>query len=153
MITGYLGILWHLLRKRKEMEVAMIVPELSRRRFVKSSALVLTLLLLFLVCVIPICIHNLFLGNTEDTIRIPAGNILYMIYWLQYAINFILYTAISANFRSAYRRFFSLFFPSCRRETSNVCHVFITQRCSSDAFVENQLVGPEGDSRETHKRY
>ncbi|XP_063586371.1 uncharacterized protein LOC134763761 [Penaeus indicus] len=152
MITGSLGILWHLQRKRKKMEVAMIVPELSRRRLVKSSALVLTLLLLFLICVIPICIHNLFLSNIDDNTRTYAGNILYMIYWLQYAVNFILYTAISANFRSAYRRFFSLFFPSCRRESRNVYNVFITQRCNSDASVQN-LVSPERDSKETHKRY
>lgn len=166
MVSGSIGILCHL-RKSVDSEAAMIVPESSKRRLVKSSVIVFTLMLLFLVCVIPICIHNVFLSDTVDSARVPTGIVLYMIYWLQYAVNFILYTVVSANFRSAYRRFFGLFLPACRspggrkvKHPSSIYHVPERIRYSKDStctpdddFADNQLPCHATDSRETHTRY
>ena len=73
----------------------------------KSAGLVLSLLLLFLLCVIPISVFNILqaleLNNKEYDV--PLGIALFMIYWVQYALNCILYAASNRNYRLAYKYF------------------------------------------------
>lgn len=78
-------------------------PLVLKRRVLRSSALVLTLMFLFLSCVTPICFYNINVNH-----NINVGLVVYMVYWIQYAVNFLVYTVSSANFRKAYRRFFEL---------------------------------------------
>ncbi|XP_042867384.1 galanin receptor type 1-like [Penaeus japonicus] len=161
MLIGCIGILYQLRRYTKEMEDINLTSSVSKQRLVRSSILVLTLLLLFLVCVVPICVHNLlpkdhFGLNTH----IPHGIVIYMIYWLQYAVNFILYNIMSANFRSAYRRFFGLVFPVCRSRinptrpgTSSVYSVTTTQTSLSRSLQENRFVRRQSGFQEMQTRY
>ncbi|XP_069980064.1 melatonin receptor type 1B-B-like [Penaeus vannamei] len=157
MFTGCVGLLYQLRKYTKEMENMKMVSNVSRKRLVKSSILVLSLLLLFLVCVVPICIHNLIPKDVvSPEVHIPAGLFLYKIYYLQYAINFMLYNIMSANFRSAYRRFFSLFFPSCCSpvgDSSTIYSVSASQSCRSDTQRETLSVCNQSDSIKTSTKF
>nr|XP_027212228.1 uncharacterized protein LOC113805440 [Penaeus vannamei] len=157
MFTGCVGLLYQLRKYTKEMENMKMVSNVSRKRLVKSSILVLSLLLLFLVCVVPICIHNLIPKDVvSPEVHIPAGLFLYKIYYLQYAINFMLYNIMSANFRSAYRRFFSLFFPSCCSPVGNsstIYSVSASQSCRSDTQRETLSVCNQSDSIKTSTKF
>lgn len=73
----------------------------------RSAALLLALLLLFLVCIIPICVYNVITLVT-DKIHVPLGIAIFMNYWIQYGINFLVYAASNANYRKAYKQFFKL---------------------------------------------
>nr|XP_027229068.1 galanin receptor type 1-like [Penaeus vannamei] len=155
MFTGSVGLLYQLRMYTKEMENMKMISNLPRKRLVKSSLLVLSLLLLFLVCVVPICIHNLILKDVvSPEVHIPAGLLLYKVYYLQYAINFILYNIMSANFRRAYRRFFSLFFPSCRSPVGGLSSIYsVTLSPHSDSQRKTQAVCIQRDSASMSKRF
>lgn len=77
------------------------------RNMMKTSALLLALLFLYLVCVIPICVYNVVsLVPKKGRPNVPLGIAIFMVYWIQYGVNFLVYAASNANYRKAYKQFF-----------------------------------------------
>nr|XP_045599598.1 protein trapped in endoderm-1-like isoform X2 [Procambarus clarkii] len=108
MLTGCCSIIVQVRRNTGKLLDAGMPQELvaSRcRNMVRSTALLLALLLLFLVCVIPICVYNVRTLITGD-VSVPLNVAIYMLYWVQYGVNFLVYAAVNSKFRTAYKQFF-----------------------------------------------
>ncbi|XP_037784545.1 protein trapped in endoderm-1-like [Penaeus monodon] len=134
MLTGCFSIicqLWMHMKKLKNAGMAKEITEKRCRDMFKSTVLVLSLLLLFLVCVIPICVYNIKLIMEEDLVSydVPLGIFIFMIYWIQYGVNYLVYAAINANYRKAYKQFVlavrNALFRS-RRPEVNEAKVYLT---------------------------
>ncbi|XP_063586369.1 melatonin receptor type 1B-like [Penaeus indicus] len=82
----------------------------------RTTKVIVRLLIVFLVCVIPICFYNVIFIKDDATLRetIPElGIVLYCIYFLQYCINNFIYVVCFEKFRCAYYQF--LCFILCRK--------------------------------------
>ncbi|XP_042218880.1 G-protein coupled receptor moody-like [Homarus americanus] len=77
----------------------------------RTTRVIVELLMVYLVCVIPICVYNISLGNKVNKHK-EVGIVLYCIYWLQYCINNFIYVVSNEKYRSAYCQFLS--FLLCR---------------------------------------
>ncbi|MPC29227.1 hypothetical protein E2C01_022449 [Portunus trituberculatus] len=75
------------------------------RNLARSTVLLLALLLLFLACVLPVCAYNLY-TLLSQTPSVHLNVAIYMIYWVQYGVNFCVYAAVNPKFRRAYRDLF-----------------------------------------------
>ncbi|XP_045602977.1 protein trapped in endoderm-1-like [Procambarus clarkii] len=110
MFTGSLSIIFQIWRNTRMLRAAGMPKELVQQRFcrmLRSTALLLALLLLYLVCVIPVCVYSVVSIVTDDK-HVPLGIAIFMNYWIQYGINFLVYAASNANYRKAYKQFFKL---------------------------------------------
>lgn len=76
----------------------------------KTTRLIMLLLTLYLVCVIPVCIYNVVIHESElgETKNQIIGIALYCLYWIQYAANNFIYVVSNEKFRNVYRQFFSM---------------------------------------------
>lgn len=76
----------------------------------KTTRLIMLLLTLYLVCVIPVCIYNVVIHESElgETRNQIIGIALYCLYWVQYAANNFIYVVSNEKFRNVYRQFFSM---------------------------------------------
>ncbi|XP_069185300.1 protein trapped in endoderm-1-like [Procambarus clarkii] len=110
MFTGSLSIIFQIWRNTRMLRAAGMAQDLVRQRFhrmLRSTALLLGLLLLYLICVIPVCVYRA-LTLADNINRVPLGIAIYMNYWTEYGINFLVYAASNANYRKAYKQFFKL---------------------------------------------
>ncbi|XP_042218860.1 protein trapped in endoderm-1-like isoform X1 [Homarus americanus] len=110
MLTGCCSIICQVRRNTTKLLAAGMHKDLVTRRcraMMRSTALLLALLLLFLFCVIPICVHNVETLLTGQ-INIPLNIAIYMLYWVQYGVNFFVYAAVNPRFRKACKQFFSI---------------------------------------------
>ncbi|XP_071536879.1 protein trapped in endoderm-1-like isoform X2 [Panulirus ornatus] len=117
MLTGCISIITQIWRNIKKLRASGASPELVAQRFrmmVRSTALVLALLLLFLLCVIPVCVYNVEVMTTGYR-NVPLGISIFMIYWTQYGVNFLVYAASNVNYRKAYKKFFKLLVENARQ--------------------------------------
>ncbi|XP_042218863.1 protein trapped in endoderm-1-like isoform X2 [Homarus americanus] len=108
MLTGCLSIIFQIWRNTRKLRAAGMPRDLVHQRFrkmLKSTALLLALLLLFLACIIPICVYNIMMLVTGRN-QVSLGIGIFMFYWLQYAVNFMIYAASNTNYRKAYKYFF-----------------------------------------------
>ena len=73
----------------------------------RVTRIYIRLITVYLVCVIPICIWNVTLGNENMhyTWNQILGIILYCIYWLQYCINCFIYGISHPKYREAFKQF------------------------------------------------
>ncbi|CAL4235810.1 unnamed protein product, partial [Meganyctiphanes norvegica] len=95
--------------------------EVAMRRS-RTTKVILRLLLVYIVCVIPICVFNII--QTITCFAKPlkdVGIFLYCIYWLQYCINNLIYVVSNDKYRFAYKQFIALLrcskIPAPRRRT------------------------------------
>lgn len=82
----------------------------------RTTSVIVRLLIVFLICVIPICLYNIIFIKDDATLRetIPElGIVLYCIYFLQYCINNFIYVVCFEKYRCAYYQF--LCFILCRK--------------------------------------
>ncbi|XP_042894125.1 protein trapped in endoderm-1-like [Penaeus japonicus] len=134
MLTGCFSIvcqLWKHMKKLKNAGMAEDITEKRCKDMVKSTILVLSLLLLFLVCVIPICVYNIkvIMEKDIDSYDVPLGIFIFMIYWIQYGVNYLVYAAINANYRRAYKQFIQAIGKALfktKKENENEAKVYLT---------------------------
>ncbi|XP_037783792.1 G-protein coupled receptor moody-like [Penaeus monodon] len=82
----------------------------------RTTSVIVRLLIVFLVCVIPICLYNIIFVRDNVSLHetIPElGIVLYCIYFLQYYINNFIYVVCFEKYRCAYYQF--LCFILCRK--------------------------------------
>ncbi|XP_076059219.1 uncharacterized protein LOC143035903 [Oratosquilla oratoria] len=96
-----------------------VVAERGRRMW-KSSAMTLGLLLLFMACVVPICVYNVMYA-LDKTVCVEAGIIIFAFYWIQFGVNFLIYAASNA----AYRKAFLVFFSAVARALLKSCSPYL----------------------------
>nr|XP_053650580.1 neuropeptide CCHamide-1 receptor-like [Cherax quadricarinatus] len=77
----------------------------------RTTRVIVKLLLVYLVCVIPVCVYNISLGDDVSQKK-ELGIVLYCIYWFQYCINNFVYVVSNERYRNAYWQF--LCFMLCR---------------------------------------
>ncbi|MPD01776.1 hypothetical protein E2C01_097322 [Portunus trituberculatus] len=65
------------------------------------------LLFVFMACVLPICVYSVCSLLSSDR-NITLGVVIFMVYWIQYGVNFFLYAIINVNYRIAYKQFIEL---------------------------------------------
>lgn len=106
----------------------------------KSTAMLLALLFLFLACVIPICVYSVYTLLDPDPIPVSVGIAIFMIYWIQYGVNFMVYAASNANYRAAYKEFFKLV----------AGQLLCLLRCGRGYAEDEQQLSPS--MPETHKK-
>ncbi|XP_050710975.1 mucin-5AC-like isoform X1 [Eriocheir sinensis] len=109
MLTGCCSIIFQIWMNTRKLRAAGMPPELASQRFrsmMKSTVLLLMLLFLFLACVIPMCAYSVDSLFSER--KIQLGIAIFMIYWTQYGVNFIVYAASNENYRTAYKQFLML---------------------------------------------
>nr|XP_053650579.1 protein trapped in endoderm-1-like [Cherax quadricarinatus] len=107
-LVGSLSIICQISRNTRMLRQAGMPKELVRRRYrrmLRSAGLLLALLLLFLVCVVPICLYNI-VNLATDRDDVPIGIAIFMFYWIQYGVNFLVYGASNQAYRKAYAQFF-----------------------------------------------
>ena len=75
------------------------------RNLARSTVLLLALLFLFLTCVLPVCAYNLHTLLSQSP-GLHLNIAIYMLYWVQYGVNFCVYAAVNPKFRRAYRELF-----------------------------------------------
>ncbi|KAK8406164.1 hypothetical protein O3P69_007116 [Scylla paramamosain] len=108
MLMGTASIIYQVWSNKRRLLAAQMPLELVEKRnrsTWRSTALVLCLLTVFLLCVIPNAVYNIVSitrGTNEDVV---VALVTFMIYWVQYGVNFILYAAGNRNFRQAYIQF------------------------------------------------
>ncbi|XP_063586370.1 melatonin receptor type 1B-like [Penaeus indicus] len=81
----------------------------------RTTKVIVRLLIVFLVCVIPICLYNVIIKDDaplHETVP-ELGIVLYCIYFLQYCINNFIYVVCFEKYRCAYYQF--LCFILCRK--------------------------------------
>ncbi|XP_037783793.1 G-protein coupled receptor moody-like [Penaeus monodon] len=82
----------------------------------RTTRVIVRLLIVFLVCVIPICLYNVIFARDNVSLHetVPEiGIVLYCIYFLQYCINNFIYVVCFEKYRCAYYQF--LCFILCRK--------------------------------------
>ncbi|MPC29567.1 hypothetical protein E2C01_022807 [Portunus trituberculatus] len=107
MLMGTASIIYQVWSNKRRLLAAHMpqdLVEMRNRSTWRSTALVLCLLTMFLLCVIPNAVYNIvsITCRTEEDV---VAMVTFMIYWIQYGINFILYAAGNRNFRQAYIQF------------------------------------------------
>ncbi|XP_045128558.1 protein trapped in endoderm-1-like isoform X3 [Portunus trituberculatus] len=108
MMVGCGSIIWQVHANSRALHDAGMSQEMVARRdrnLARSTVLLLALLLLFLACVLPVCAYNLY-TLLSQTPSVHLNVAIYMIYWVQYGVNFCVYAAVNPKFRRAYRDLF-----------------------------------------------
>lgn len=77
----------------------------------RTTRVIVKLLFVYLVCVIPVCVFNLYEGPNPGRHK-DTGILLYCLYWLQYCINNFIYVVSNGRYRCAYYQFLCL--VTCR---------------------------------------
>lgn len=93
----------------------------------RRTKLVLRLILVYLVCVVPMCLLNIFTPEGElggNSVRFWSIAI-YCLYWLQYGINHIVYFHSHSQFREALKQFVN---RAIRRRMSRVNDLRLHER-------------------------
>lgn len=138
MLTGCCSIILQVRRHTSRL-LAAGMPEglvsVRCRSMVRSTALLLALLLLFLASVIPVCVYNIE-TLVKDEVDVPVNIAIYMIYWIPYGLNFLVYAAINHKYRTAYHQLLSFLWAkmlACfRRRRRNlpykpqICHLMLS---------------------------
>ncbi|XP_063586368.1 protein trapped in endoderm-1-like [Penaeus indicus] len=104
MAVGCCSIIIQIWKNKRELRASGIQPALVEKRSReawRSTALLLGLLLLFLVCVIPNAVYNV-ISFYPEFINSAVGVGIYAFYWTQYGVNFLVYAASNKNYRKAY---------------------------------------------------
>ncbi|XP_045599568.1 compound eye opsin BCRH2 [Procambarus clarkii] len=114
ILIGYLFILFQV--HSSSNNVLSFLRSRSSQRSVslrrsRTTRTIAKLLFVYLVCVIPICVYNISLGDNVSEKK-ELGIVLYCIYWSQYCINNFIYVVSNEKYRSAYCQF--LYFLLCR---------------------------------------
>ncbi|KAF2362243.1 G protein-coupled receptor rhodopsin-like, partial [Trinorchestia longiramus] len=83
----------------------------------KTTGLCVRLIFVYLVCVVPICVWNVIIPENElgEPCNQIWGIYLYLIYWLQYAINNFIYALSLPRYGNAAKQFLSSFVPQSSR--------------------------------------
>ena len=83
----------------------------------KTTKLIVKLIMVYLICVIPVCVYNIVFLLIQDELESEKlkdiqclGVYLYAIYWLQYTVNHIIYVKSSDKFKSALTQLLYLIF-------------------------------------------
>ncbi|KAK8405456.1 hypothetical protein O3P69_001792 [Scylla paramamosain] len=106
MMVGCGSIIWQVHANSKALHDAGIHGGEADRNLARSTVLILALLLLFLACVLPVCAYNLYtLLSLTPSVHLNVA--IYMLYWVQYGVNFCVYAAVNPKFRRVYRELFS----------------------------------------------
>lgn len=117
MVVGCCSIIIQIWRNKRKLRASGMQPALVEKRSRdawRSTALLLGLLLLFLVCVIPNAVYNV-ISFYPELVNSAVGVGIYAFYWTQYGVNFLVYAASNKNYRRAYVRLFSRASETLRR--------------------------------------
>ena len=103
ILASYL-IIWIATRRvGKDLKGADVDPDtrsrIARRDF-RMTFTILVICLCYFVCVLPMSIINIIDRPSEETADLYLS--FYIIYWLQYSINFVIYAAKSGPYKEAY---------------------------------------------------
>ncbi|CAL4140116.1 unnamed protein product, partial [Meganyctiphanes norvegica] len=118
MTFGCFSILYKIWRNKMKLKNLGMPKELVTQRTLelwRSTAVLLGLLILYLVCVVPVCITNMIAilnsdhSHDQEVKNIKTGIGVYMIYWIQYGINFLVYACGNPKIRKAHRQLPVLF--------------------------------------------
>ncbi|XP_066980057.1 2-oxoglutarate receptor 1-like [Macrobrachium rosenbergii] len=107
------------------------------RSMIKSVTLISALLLMFFICVTPVAIYSTLRIVKKET-EVPLGIVIFMIYWIQYGVNFLLYIARNGNFQRAFRQVLSV--PRCSscsndRQSPKLLHLGQRSHLISNASI------------------
>lgn len=78
----------------------------------RTTRVIVKLLFVYLVCVIPVCVFNLYEAPNPGKHK-DVGIALYCLYWMQYCVNNFIYVVSNGRYRCAYYQF--LCWVTCRR--------------------------------------
>ncbi|XP_068245112.1 protein trapped in endoderm-1-like [Palaemon carinicauda] len=107
IIFGYCSIFYRIWSRLRCLRKRGLSEEFINRRYkemMRAVSLALALLLLFLICVVPICLYETVINVTE----VPPGKygiFFHMVYWSMYSLNVHLYSFRNKNFKEAYKNF------------------------------------------------
>ncbi|XP_027229092.2 protein trapped in endoderm-1 [Penaeus vannamei] len=108
MVVGCCSIIIQIWRNKRKLRASGMQPALVEKRnrdAWRSTALLLGLLLLFLVCVIPNAVYNV-ISFYPELVNSSVFVGIYAFYWTQYGVNFLVYAASNENYRRAYGHLF-----------------------------------------------
>ncbi|XP_047471199.1 protein trapped in endoderm-1-like [Penaeus chinensis] len=117
MVVGCCSIIIQIWKNKRKLRASGMHPALVEKRSRdawRSTALLLGLLLLFLVCVIPNAVYNV-ISFYPELVNSAVGVGIYAFYWTQYGVNFLVYAASNKNYRRAYVHLFSRASETLRR--------------------------------------
>ncbi|XP_064095187.1 uncharacterized protein LOC135207388 [Macrobrachium nipponense] len=112
LVTTFIAassLVYQIWKNVKTLQREGMPDELIKVRYksmVKSVTLISALLLMFFISVTPMAIYST-LTMIEKNPDVPLGIAIFMIYWIQYGVNFLIYIARNENFQRAFSQVLS----------------------------------------------